>query len=139
MAPQLSVRLESQGKSKEPVPEAGGSGVTVLNPSFIVLPRIIYLPSDPFGSLTDYYNVQPLNGSTLKKSEVSVTCSGPGNLETTSKLYTAGGNKLTQGLYTCTAKATGYPDVPFWVYVGDDTRVTPLISFKSDASGVMWG
>ena len=139
MAPQLSVRLESQGKSKEPVPVAGGSGVTVLNPSFIVLPRIIYLPSDPFGSLPDYYNVQPLNGSTLKKSEVknNVTCSGPGNLETTSKLYTAGGSKLTPGLYTCTAKATGYPDVPFWVYVGDDTRVTPLISFKSDASGVM--
>ena len=139
MAPQLSVRLESQGKSKEPVPEAGGSGVTVLNPSFIVLPRIIYLPSDPFGSLTDYYNVQPLNGSTLKKSEVenNVTCSGPGNLETTSKLYTAGGSKLTQGLYTCTAKATGYSDVPFWVYVGDDSRATPWVSFKSDASGVM--
>ena len=137
MAPQLSVRLESQGKSKEPVPVAGGSGVTVLNPSFIVLPRIIYLPSDPFGSLPDYYNVQPLNGSTLKKENVTVSCTGPGTLETSSKFYTAGGSKLTQGLYTCTAKATGYSDVPFWVYVGDDSRATPWVSFKSDASGVM--
>ena len=130
MAPQLGVRLESQGKSKEPVPEAGGSDVTVLAPSFIVLPRIIYLPSDPYGSLTDYYNVQALNGSTLKKSDVNVTCVGPGSasLPTSSKLYTAP-TKLTKGVYTCTATATGHPDVPFWVSVGDSTRSTKVISF----------
>ena len=130
MAPQLGVRLESQGKSKEPVPEAGSSNVTVLAPSFIVLPRIIYLPSDPFGSLTDYYNVQALNGSTLKKSDVNVTCVGPGSasLPTSSKLYTAP-TKLTKGVYTCTATATGHPDVPFWVSVGDSTRSTKVISF----------
>ena len=134
MAPQLGVRLESQGKSKEPLPEAGGSNVTELAPSFIVLPRIIYLSSDPFGSLTDYYNVQPLNGSTLKKSEVNVTCTGPGSatLPTSGKLYTAG-SKLAKGHYTCTATATGHPNVPFWVNVGDSTRATKIISFTLES------
>lgn len=137
MAPQLGVRLESQGKSKEPLPEAGGSGVTVLNPSFIVLPRIIYVPRDPFGSLADYYNVQPLNGSTTKKSDVVVSsCKGPGSasLYTTGKLYTS--EKLTQGLYTCTASAPNHPDpdVPFWVVVGgNETRDTKIISFALES------
>ena len=134
MAPQLGVRLESQGKSKEPIPEAGGSNVTELTPSFIVLPRIIYLPSDPFGSLTDYYNVQPLNGSTLKKSNVTVTCSGPGSasLPTSGKLYTPP-TKLTKGLYNCTATATNHPSVPFWVSVNDSTRFIKVISFMLES------
>ena len=132
MAPQLSVRLESQGKSKEPLPEAGGSNVTELVPSFIVLPRIIYLPSDPLGSLTDYYNIQPLNGSTLKKTDVTVTCTGPGTLPASGDLYTSP-NKLTKGLYTCTATATGHSSVPFWVHVGDDTRSTKVISFTDES------
>jgi hypothetical protein len=132
MAPQLSVRLESQGKSKEPLPEAGGSNVTELVPSFIVLPRIIYLPSDPLGSLTDYYNIQPLNGSTLKKTDVTITCTGPGTLPASGDLYTSP-NKLTKGLYTCTATATGHSSVPFWVHVGDDTRSTKVISFTDES------
>jgi len=132
MAPQLGVRLESQGKSKEPLPEAGGSNVTELVPSFIVLPRIIYLPSDPLGSLTDYYNIQPLNGSTLKKTDVAVTCTGPGTLPASGTLYESP-NKLTKGLYTCTATATGHSSVPFWVHVGDDTRNTKTISFVDES------
>lgn len=133
MAPQLGVRLESQSKSKEALPEAGEENVTVLSPSFIVLPRIIYLPSDPFGSLTDYYNVQALNGSTLKKNDVTVSCTGPSTLHTTGKLYIAP-TKLTKGLYTCTAKATSYPDIPFWVSVGENSaRETKIISFKEQS------
>ena len=132
MAPQLGVRLESQGKSKEPVPEPGEGNVTELAPSFIVLPRIIYLANDAVGKLTDYYNVQPLNGSTLKKSEVSVTCSGPGTLPTSGDLYTSG-DKLTKGLYTCTATEANHPSVPFWVSVGDETRNTKIISFTLES------
>ena len=131
MAPQLSVRLESQGKSKEPLPEPGDDNVTVLSPSFIVLPRIIYLPSDPYGSLTDYYNVQALNGSALKKNDVNVSCTGPSSLPTTGKLYTAPA-KLAKGLYTCTATASNHPNVPFWVSVGDSARATAVISFEKD-------
>ena len=133
MAPQLGVRLESQSKSKEALPEAGEGKETVLSPSFIVLPRIIYLPSDPFGSLTDYYNVQALNGSALKKNDVTVTCTGPGSLPATGKLYTAP-TKLTKGLYTCTAKASNHPDIPFWVSIGENSaRETKIISFKDQS------
>ena len=136
MAPQISVTLESQYKSKEALPTAA-TGLTALEPSFMVLPRIIYLPHDPYGKLSDYYNVQPLNGAALRKQDVSVTCSGPGSLNTSLQLYTAGSSSaLAHGIYTCTASASSssgsYPNVPFWVVVGDGTRGTPQVSFVDD-------
>ncbi len=136
MAPQLGVRLESQNKTSESLPQAGDENTTVLSPSFIVLPRIIYLPNDPYGALIDYYNVQQLNASAgvaaLKKSDVAVACTGPGTMPTSGSLYLSG-SPLSKGLYTCTASATGYSDIPFWVHVGDDTRSTPQISFESNS------
>ena len=136
MAPQLGVRLESQNKTSESLPQADDENMTVLSPSFIVLPRIIYLPNDPYGKLTDYYNVQQLNASAgvaaLKKSDVDVTCDGPGALPTTSYLYESG-SPLSKGLYTCTASAAGYSDIPFWVHVSDDTRSTPAIAFEENS------
>lgn len=133
MAPQLGVRLESQNKSSETPPQASSNNITELSPSFIVLPRIIYLPSDPYGQLTDYYNVQTLNsnGAALRKSDVNVSCSGPGTLSTTGNLYT--GTALSRGLYTCTATASNYPSIPFWVHVGKDTRGTATIVFEKES------
>lgn len=133
MAPQLGVRLESQNKSSEATPQASSNNITELSPSFIVLPRIIYLPSDPYGQLTDYYNVQTLNsnGAALRKSDVNVSCSGPGTLSTTGSLYM--GTALSRGLYTCTAAASGYPSIPFWVHVGKDTRGTATIVFEKES------
>lgn len=133
MAPQLGVRLESQNKSSEATPQANSNNITELSPSFIVLPRIIYLPSDPYGQLTDYYNVQTLNsnGAALRKSDVNVSCSGPGTLSTTGSLYM--GTALSRGLYTCTAAASGYPSIPFWVHVGKDTRGTTTIVFEKES------
>ena len=127
MAPQLGVTLESQYENDEPLPT--GNNQAALDPSFIVLPRVIYLPSDPFGELKDYYNVIPLNGSTLKKTDVSVSsCIGAsGSLSTTGKLYT--GTHLPQGIYSCAAKAGGYSDVPFWVVVGNSHRDGLPITF----------
>lgn len=135
MAPQISVTLESQYKSKEPLPTAGN--VTTLNPSFMILPRIIYLPHDPYGKLSDYYNVQSLNGASLRKQDVAVACNGPGALSTNAQLYTEGSSSpLAHGIYKCTASATGtsgaYPNIPFWVVVGAGTRGTPQVSFLDD-------
>ena len=136
MAPQLGVRLESQNRTSESLPQANDENVTVLSPSFIVLPRVIYLPNDPYGKLTDYYSVQQLNVSAgvaaLKKSDVDITCEGPGDLPVNGALYVAG-SPLSKGLYTCKASATGYSDIPFWVHVGDDTRSTPQVSFESNS------
>jgi len=134
MAPQISVTLESQYKSKASLPTAAEQ--TILGKSFMVLPRIIYLPDDPYGKLSDYYNVQPLNGAALTKSGVSVTCSGPSSLNTSAQLYTEGSSsKLTHGIYNCTASAssTEYSDIPFWVVVGAGTRGTPPVSFLEDS------
>lgn len=127
MAPQLGVTLESQYENNETLPS--GNNQANLNPSFIVLPRVIYLPGDPFGELNDYYNVVPLNGSTLEKADVSVgSCvGGSGSLSTTGKLYS--GVALAKGIYTCNAKANGYSDVPFWVVVGDNHRGSLPITF----------
>ena len=133
MAPQLGVRLETQNKSSETPPQASSTNITELSPSFIVLPRIIYLPNDPYGQLSDYYNVQTLNsnGTALRKSDVNISCSGPGALSTTGNLYL--GTALSRGLYTCTATANGYPSIPFWVHVGKDTRGTTTITFEKES------
>lgn len=127
MAPQLGVTLESQYENNEPIPTAANQAN--LSPSFIVLPRIVYLPSDPFGALQDYYNVLPLNGSTLKKSDVSISsCVGAsGSIPSSGKLFS--GTVLSKGIYTCSAKAGGYSDVPFWVVVGDAHRGSLPITF----------
>ena len=122
MAPQLGISLESQYENNESLPIANNE--TELDPSFIVLPRVIYLPSDPYGSLPDYYNILPLNGSTLKKEDVNVNCSG---IPTTGKLYS--GTTLAKGIFKCTAAANNHDNVPFWVVIGDDQRSTPAINF----------
>ncbi len=125
MAPQLSVSVETQYEAKESVP-AGGNTVAALNPSFIVLPRVIHLPRDPYGTLSDYYNVIPLNGSTLKQEDVSVQCQT--GLPTSGNLYSEG-VLLDEKVYKCEASATNYAKVPFWVAVSKTLRGTPQVSF----------
>lgn len=128
MAPQLTVSLESQYKNKEPEPAAAAQ--SVLTPSFIILPRIIYMPSDPYGELSDYYSVLPLNGSTLKRADVAVTsCTGSaGSLPTAGKLYN--GTTLARGIYRCEASAASYDNVPFWVVVGNQARGSSPVVFE---------
>lgn len=128
MAPQLSVSLESQYKNKEPEPAAAAQNT--VDPSFIVLPRVIYMPSDPYGELSDYYSVIPLNGSTLKRSDVNVlSCAGAaGNIPTAGKLYN--GSLLSRGIYRCEASAANYNNVPFWVVVGNEARGNSPIVFE---------
>ena len=128
MAPQLTISLESQYKNKEPEPAAAAQ--SVLTPSFIILPRIIYMPSDPYGELSDYYSVLPLNGSTLKRADVAVTsCTGTvGSLPTAGKLYN--GTTLARGIYKCEASAASYDKVPFWVVVGNQARGSSPVVFE---------
>ncbi len=133
MSPQLGVTLETQVETQESEP-SGEANVTPLAASFMILPRIIYLPSDPYGKLSDYYNVLPLNGSTLTKSDISIASAGDspascGNL-TNDPLVSSG--SFTEGtIYRCFAKANGYSeeDVSFWVVIGGPQRGTPFIYF----------
>lgn len=124
-APQLGVTLESQNETSETFSEAAAD-VTVLDPAFIVLPRVIYLPSNPYGKLSDYYSILPLNGSTLKKSDVNIEgCAALSN----EPMVSNGGTLPEGSLFSCTAKASGHDDVPFWVVIGGDQRTTPAIHF----------
>ena len=132
MAPQLGVTLESQTETSETFSEASGN-VTALSPAFIVLPRVIYLPSDPYGKLSDYYSILPLNGSTLEKSDVTIgtwpaTTSSCSDL--TGSTIVSGSVTLTKNtIYQCKASATGHADVPFWVVIGDTQRGKPAVNF----------
>ena len=142
MAPQLGVTLESQSKSNETLPPVKRDGENNdLQPSYIILPRVLSLPDDPYGSFEDYINVVPLNGSQLTKQDISlysctpITAGAANNLPTTlnGKLYSPSGAKLHHGDYKCLVQAAGtaYPQkVPFWVVVGASHRSVPKVSFK---------
>lgn len=135
MAPQLGVSLESQYESREAAPE--NADETKIDSAYIVLPRIIYLPANPKGSLRDYYNVLALNGSKLKKENVSVNscASSDASLSVSGSLYS--GTALQKGVYECKTSASGYDEnVPFWVVVGSEETKVPAVYFEKESQGI---
>ena len=151
MAPQLGVSLESQNKSFENVEALQGSnGSTNLATSFIILPRVISLPSDPYGSLKDYINVITLNKpqttAALTKNDLSLSNSctkinGATVLNISSlssKLYDPDGSKLQKGTYKCLIKANGYNNtVPVYVVIDNqEMRKQHRISFAEASQNI---
>lgn len=136
MAPQLGVSLETQYENKEKVTTSGDT--TRLAGSYIVLPRVIYLPSDPAGKLEDYYNVLGLNGASVKKSDVRVSscASSDASLNVSGSLYSAATGSLSQGVYTCKTSASDYEDVPFWVVIGSETGNAPTVYFQKSSQEI---
>lgn len=135
MAPQLGVSLESQYESREAAPE--NADETKIDSAYIVLPRIIYLPANPKGSLRDYYNVLALNGSKLKKENVSVSscASSDASLSVSGSLYS--GTALQKGVYECKTSASGYDEnVPFWVVIGSEETEVPAVYFEKESQGI---
>lgn len=129
-APQLNITLESQYENNEPLPTtATEQNVT---PSFIILPRVIYLPKDPYGRLSDYYNVVNLNGSALTKDGVNVTCED--GIPTNTLLYnrgTADPAVLPAGLHNCQGTADNGAVMPFYIFVSNDELGNkPPVSFE---------
>ncbi len=151
MAPQLGISLESQSKSFENVQNLQSSTASSnLEPSFIILPRVISLPSDPYGSLVDYINVitlnKPQNAAALTKADLSLSgnctkINGAATLDISSlnsKLYDPDGNKLTKGTYKCNISATGYNNpVPVFVAI-DNQQMRSLhrISFAEASQNI---
>lgn len=145
MAPQLGISLESQNRSFEDVSALQkANGSKNLDSSFMILPRVISLPSDPYGRLIDYINVITLNKSqssaALTKDKLSIdgSCTKVGGSATlniasiTSKLYTPGEDKLKKGSYKCNIKADGFTNtIPIWIVVDNkEMRSLHQISFK---------
>ena len=123
-APQLNVSIETQYQSSEVSP----STYQNLTPSFIVLPRIVHLPKDPVGKLSDYFSVKPLNGGSLKKQDANVQCTPSLNVNTQ---LVASGAELEEGLYQCLASPTDYTPVPFYVWVYGSRSSEPEVRFEN--------
>ena len=118
-APQLKITLETQYENNEPLPAA--SEEEELNPSFIILPRVIYLPSDPYGKLENYINLVNLNGSTKTKNMAKV--GGCSSIPKMTLLYDRANpstaSKLPMGLHECNYSDDGQ-SIPFYIYVTDE-------------------
>jgi Tfp pilus assembly protein PilX len=137
MAPQLGVSLESQTKSFEKVDDS-----ETLAPSFIILPRVISLPNDPYGTLGDYLNVLTLNKpqttAPLAKTDLSLgSCTKVNSYNTldisslSSKMFSPDGSRLPKGTYKCDITADGYDEtVPVWVSIDNkELRNLHQVSF----------
>ena len=127
MAPQLGVTVETQYASNENLVKAADGSIPTLEPSFIVLPRIVYLPRDPYGKLSDYYSIVQLNGSNLAANQFNINCQA--GLPATGDLYNeAAGVLLDQKVYRCDVGG-GNAIVPFWVVVNGTLGSAPQVSF----------
>ena len=131
-APQLHVTLISQSESREDPPTGDAANVGVQE-SFIVLPRVIYLPKNPYGKLSDYFSVVGLNGAAVTKNMADVSeC--PEIPKDPSLLYnrTAGAaaTYLVPGVYECKYTLNNDKEVPFYVKVQNELMGnSPFVHF----------
>lgn len=126
-APQLNISLESQYKNKEIDPASlSETKRTDIQPSVIVMPRVIYVPQNLVGKLSDYYSVLNLNKA-ADKGNASVSCN-PGGLSTTIKYD--GKTLVPDDIYTCRYEST-YGDNPFYVVVNGKKGKVPAVSFET--------
>ncbi len=121
IAPQLGITLETQYKSSEDAP----ADAAELDPSILILPRIIYLPKDAPGTLADYYSVINLNGANEVKNASNVSCNP--SIPPTGKMYTS--SYLDIGTHRCEYKSQNYGDIPFYVVVSDASGDLPEVNF----------
>lgn len=132
-APQLNITLESQYENNEPLPSDDDQ--EELSQSYIILPRVIYLPTNPYGRLTDYFNVINLNvkNTALQKSDAKIT--GCEKIPKTTLLYDrdniATAKSLPYGLHECHYEDNGQ-DIPFYIFVsGNAVGSLPEVRFDS--------
>ena len=126
-APQLNISLESQYKNKELDPASlDESKRTDIQPSVIVMPRVVYVPQNLVGKLSDYYSVLNLNKA-ADNGKSSVVCA-PGGLSTTLKYD--GKTLVPDDIYNCRYEST-YGDNPFYVVVTGKTGKAPAVTFET--------
>ena len=126
-APQLNISLESQYKNKEIDPASlSETKRTDIQPSVIVMPRVIYVPQNLVGKLSDYYSVLNLNKAN-DKGNASVSCN-PGGLSTTLKYD--GKTNVPDDIYTCKYESS-YGDNPFYVVVNGTKGKVPAVTFET--------
>lgn len=121
---QLSIELESQYKNTENYPAANA-----LNPSIVVLPRVIYLTRDAIGKLSDYYSVVNLNGANARGQATPVCQNG---FPVNGTMVQDPENMLTAGFYRCRYTEGDYSS-SFYVQVSGTAGEVPNVHFVGDA------
>lgn len=121
---QLKIEMESQYKNEETY-----TGAKNVEPSIVVLPRIVYLNADAIGKLSDYYTVLPLNGATANGSG---TASCPAGAPPTSGPLSVG-DSLNGGFYYCTYTENGMSST-FHIVVTGKMSETPSVKFDGEES-----
>ena len=121
---QLKIEMESQYKNEETY-----TGAKNVEPSIVVLPRIVYLNADAIGKLSDYYTVLPLNGATANGSG---TASCPAGAPPTSGPLSTG-DSLNGGFYYCTYTENGMSST-FHIVVTGKMSETPSVKFDGEES-----
>ena len=137
IAPQLGISLLSQYRNNEiDVEELEEGDYTEIDPSILILPRIVYLTQDPVGKLPDYYNVINLNGASETKTASRVDCSP--TLKPTGALYD-GTNALNEGIYNCTYASNVNGNATFYVVVSGTSSSNPHVHLESGYAEVTAG
>lgn len=134
VSPELYITIESEYKHKEK-----GIGANIssnVNPSYLVLPRIIYLPKNPEGSLSDYYDVVPLNGAALEKNALNVTCN---TAIPVSNKFSLSTEAVASGLHKCIYDDNTYGKVPFYIIVGNDDENPTDVKFAESVIEIARG
>ena len=133
VASQLKITMESEYKNNE----SYGNGDENVKPSILILPRIIYLPKDAKGRLSDYYNVVNLNGANERKNPNNVTCS-PMGLPAVEKfkLYAS---VLPQDVYSCQYTSNNYEKMGFYVVVSGSSGDEPVVKFEKKSIEITKG
>lgn len=129
IAPQLSITVETQYANKEKIDNLASASQTP-DASFIVLPRVIYLPRKPSGTIDQYYSVVPLNSKDPVQNK-AVSCA---NEIPVGSPLSDGSHKLEPGIYTChvSGSVSGkQSNVPFYVVVSSADDGVPAVSFGS--------
>lgn len=125
VGPQLYVTISSQYKNEEEIPADSEN----IEPSILVLPRVIYIPKDAIGELSDYYSVIGLNGAKIdgKATPTALTPNAP---PASGKLV-PGNTNLQQGVYTYKYSEGDYAS-RFYVQVLDKSSKVPSIHFSGN-------
>ncbi|MCQ2054386.1 MAG: hypothetical protein MJY82_03745 [Fibrobacter sp.] len=129
---QLSIESETQYKNTEAYDDA-----IDIEPSAVVLPRVIYLNRDAVGKLSDYYMVSSLNGAAIQ-GYGSVNC--PSGAPPTSGQMFDGKNLMKEGIFVCNyvegSDAKAFKS-KFYIVVNGLTSQNPPIKFEGESNVVL--
>ncbi len=133
VSPHLKVTLEAEYKNDEYDEDDLTENGEAVRPSYLVLPRIVYLPKDAKGKLPDYYRIVNLNGAKIVRNPDNVTCSPSFPVSGKLKDYSS---SISQDIYSCTYSDETYGDQSFYVVVSGSLGEDPVLNFEQETMDI---